>query len=130
MNEPNISIQALLRLEERLRQERETFDHRKAQDTKWFNLRLRMGYTAAIMMPVIAFGCGYILFNHPLFPDTIITSAGGVLFVDVVGLLIAVWKVVLNPGSLTKLESIIADSIQSTDLELLTRSNQPMQNRA
>lgn len=111
MSEPNMSAQALLRLEERLRQERETFNQRKNQESQWFSLRLRMGYIAAIMLPVIALGCGYVLLNHPLFPSSVITSAGAALFTDVFGLLVAVWKVVLNPGSVTRLEPIIADSL-------------------
>ena len=105
-----MSAQALLRLEERLRQERETFDQRKDQESRWFALRLRMGYTAAIMLPAVALGCGYVLLNHPSFPSAVITSAGAALFTDVLGLLVAVWKVVLNPGSVTRLEPIIADS--------------------
>ena len=111
MNEQNLSAQALLRLEERLRQERETFDQRKNQESRWFSLRLRMGYIAAIMLPGVALACGYILFNSASFPASVITSAGAALFADVLGLLVAVWKVVLNPGSVTRLEPIIGDRL-------------------
>src|SRR5438874_6530357 len=114
MNEPNLSAQALLRLEERLRQERETFDQRKSQESRWFSLRLRMGYTAAVVLPAVALACGYILFNNSAFPSSVVTAAGGALFADVLGLMVAVWKVVLNPGSITRLEPIIADALAPT----------------
>jgi hypothetical protein len=110
MSDANVSPQALLRLEEQLRQERETFDHRKLQDSKWFLLRLRMGYTAAVMLPVVAIACAYVLFNHPQFPGSVVTSAGAALLVDVLGLIVAVWKVVLNPGSVTRLDPVISQA--------------------
>ena len=36
----------------------------------------------------------------------------GALFVDVLGLVISVWKVVLNPGSVTKLEPVTSSDRQ------------------
>lgn len=110
MSNVNPSPQALLRLEEQLRQERETFDHRKLQDSRWFALRLRMGYTAAVMLPLVALACAYVLLNHPQFPPSVVTSAGAALLVDVLGLVVAVWKVVLNPGSVTRLDPVIAQA--------------------
>ena len=111
MNTPNINAAALLRIEEQIRQERETFNQRKEQEAKWFSLRLRMGYAAVILLPAIIIITTYILFNHTLFTSTIITAAGGALFVDVIGLIVAVWKVVLNVGSVTKLEPLINDGL-------------------
>ena len=111
MNNIDLSPQTLLRLEEQLRQERETFDHRKGQDTRWFVLRLRMGYTAAVMLPLVAVACGYVLFKHANFPTTVVVSAGTALLADVLGLLVAVWKVVLNPGSVTRLEPVILSGV-------------------
>ena len=108
MSNTNPSPQVLLRLEEQLRQERETFDHRKLQDVRWFALRLRMGYTAAVMLPLVALACAYVLLNHPQFPPSVVTSAGAALLVDVLGLVVAVWKVVLNPGSVTRLDPVIS----------------------
>ena len=108
MSNSERSPQALLRLEEQLRQERETFDHRKGQDARWFVLRLGMGYTAAIMLPAIAVASGYVLLNNNAFPASVVASAGAALLADIVGLLVAVWKVVLNPGSVTRLEPVIS----------------------
>ncbi|SFD86981.1 hypothetical protein [Nitrosomonas sp. Nm166] len=101
-----ISAKDLIRVEERLRQVRETFDQRKKQDAQWFVLRLCMGCIAGIMLPLIGIGCFYILVNHTSFPETIITSAGAALLTDILGLMIAVWKVVINPKSAMKLEPI------------------------
>ena len=89
-----------------MRQERETFDQRKKQDARWFALRLTMGFMAAMLLPVVAFVAAYVLFYHEDFPPSIVTSAGAVLFADVTGLLIAVWKLVLNPQSATRLEPL------------------------
>lgn len=113
MNPPKVTVAALLRLEERLRQERETFDQRKEQESRWFSLRLRMGYLAIVMLPAIAVVSAFILLNHINFDGAVVTSAGAALFVDILGLIASVWKVVLNPGSVTKLEPIIDDEPQS-----------------
>lgn len=99
----------LLRIEERLRQERETFDQRKEQEAKWFSLRIRMGYIAALMLPSVAMVAGYVLLNSSTFDDGVVTAAGSALFIDVLGLIAAVWKVVLNPAYVTKLEPVITE---------------------
>ena len=124
MNAPKLTAATLLRLEERLRQERETFDQRKEQEARWFSLRLRMGYTAALMLPTVAIACGYILFNQHEFDGTVVASAGAALFVDVLGLLGAVWKVVLNTGSITQLEPLVAQSSLSTEAPMAVDDEQ------
>ena len=91
---------SLLRLEERLRQERETFDQRKIHEARWFNLRLLIGYIAAVLVPGVAIACGYVLFLHEEYPAVVISSAGVVLFVDMVTLAGTVWKIVLNPAAI------------------------------
>ena len=92
--------------EERSRQERETFDQRKKQDGRWFALRLTMGFVVALLLPVLAFVAAYVLFYHEDFPPSVVTSAGAALFADVTGLLVAAWKLVLNPQSATRLEPL------------------------
>ena len=96
----------ILRTEERLRQERETFDQTKLHTARWFNLRLCMGYIAACLLPTVAVACGYILFQHEIFPTSVVVSAGGTVIVDVLGLIGAVWKIVLSPSSISKLGPI------------------------
>lgn len=91
---------------ERLRQERETFDQRKEQQERWFVLRLRMGYVAAVLLPTIAALSGYIVANPADYSPAAVTAASGALLVDVLGLLGAVWKIVLSPESVTKLSPV------------------------
>lgn len=100
MSAPKATATSLLRLEERLRQERETFDQRKKHDERWFNLRLIMGYIAAVLVPSVAIVCGYVLLLHEEFPSVVVGSAGVALFTDMVALTGAVWKIVLNPATI------------------------------
>jgi hypothetical protein len=93
-------------LQERLRQERETFDQHKTHENQWFKLRLVMGAVAVILVPSIIVICVFVFLNHAVLPTAIVASASGALFVDVVGLVIAVWKVVLSPGFITKLAPV------------------------
>ena len=96
----------LVQAEERLRQERETFEQRRRQDAHWFRLRLTMGFIAAVFLPALAIAAAYILFLHDQFPASVVTTASAVMFVDVTGLVIAVWKLVLNPASATGLNPV------------------------
>jgi len=94
------------RAAERIRQEKETFDQRKRQDSNWFILKLVMGFFSVIMLAAILIVAAYILLNNNKFPTTVVASAGVALFVDIIGLIISVWKIVLNPNSITKLEPV------------------------
>jgi putative flippase GtrA len=91
---------------EQIRQERETFDQRKKQDKQWFILKLVMGFFAVILLAAVLVISFYILLNNDKFPSEVVISAGGALFVDILGLIISVWKIVLNPNSITKLEPV------------------------
>lgn len=91
---------------ERLRQERETFDQLKAQEARWFALRLRMGYAAAVMLPAIGSVCTLIILRPEAYTTFTVNTATAALFTDVLGLLAAVWKVVLNASSTPKLSPV------------------------
>jgi hypothetical protein len=88
---------------ERLRQERETFDQHKAHENRWFALRLVMGYASVLLLLSVMVISGLILLNNAQFPIQVVVAAGAALFTDVVGLLVSVWKVVLNPRFMTRL---------------------------
>jgi len=94
------------RAAERLRQEREIFEQRKQHQAHWFCLRLVMGYSAVLLLMVIMLVATYILMRHGDFPLTVVISAGAALFADILGLLIGVWKIALNPDSATKLHPV------------------------
>lgn len=99
------------RASEQLRQERETFDQEKSHDHLWFILRLVMGFTSVILLMVVIVVSVYILFNSSDFPVSVVTSAGAALFLDVLGMLIGVWKVALNPNSASRLQPTTQSSI-------------------
>jgi hypothetical protein len=88
---------------EQLRQEREVFDQRKKHESRWFALRLSMGYSSIILLFAVIMICSVVLFSNSKFPEFTVRAAGAALFADVVGLLISVWKVVLKPDFITKL---------------------------
>ena len=98
---------------ERLRQEQETFNQHKSHENRWFTLRLVMGYTSVILLLSIIGISLYVFLNHAALPTAIVTSASAAFFVDVVGLVIAVWKIVFNPDFMTKLAPVtqVAPSI-------------------
>lgn len=111
---------------EKMRQNREDFDAKNKtrelllkrfleNDAKWFDLRLRMGYVAVFGIPTIGAFCIYILMNHENFTTTIVTSASAALFVDVLGLITSIYKLVLNPSSnnMAEVDRILASINQS-----------------
>ncbi|GAB7028144.1 hypothetical protein [Geotalea toluenoxydans] len=107
---------------EKLRQEKETFDQRKTQENLWFTLRLVMGYSAVFLLGVIMVVSSYIVFKHSEFPPEVVTAAGAALFGDVLGLIVCVWKIVLNPNYMTKLEPATS-TINSYDGMLVSENN-------
>jgi len=91
------------RAEEQLRQERETFEHQKAQSARWFLLRLSVGYTSVAALVMVLGVCVYILMRTDTFPASVVAAAGATLFGDVVGLVATIWKVVLSSGTVASL---------------------------
>jgi hypothetical protein len=83
---------------ELLRQMQETFDQRKSQDRRWFNLRYAMGWVAVGLLPLICVISAYIIFNHSGFDSTTVALASGALLVDSLALVAAVWRLVLGKG--------------------------------
>ncbi|MGN2634597.1 hypothetical protein ACTD5D_00055 [Nocardia takedensis] len=88
----------LLEAQERLRQSRETFDQRRRQDSRWFLLKLVMGWTSVVFLPGIAVTCGYVIFNFHDFDPATVTAATVALLVDTLGLVLSVWRLVLGKG--------------------------------
>ncbi|MGB4580289.1 MAG: hypothetical protein WBI91_00250 [Coriobacteriia bacterium] len=97
---------SLERIRERLRQDRETFDQHKAHEDRWFTLRLVMGYSSAAMLVVFLVASALVIFNAESFPSEIVKAAGAAFFVDALGLVISIWKIVFNPDFMTKLAPI------------------------
>lgn len=89
--------------EERLRQQRETFNHK----AKWALLQRRMVYTTLIMFIGFFILAIYILLNSASFSEPVVNGTVTALYGTVFGLIATVWKIVLNPGSENKLEPTI-----------------------
>ncbi len=89
---------AIERAIEQLRQERDTFNQRKKHAMLWFILKLTMGYTSIIILALIGFSAFWIVYHHYWFSNSVIVLAATALFVDAIGLVAAVWKIVLNPN--------------------------------
>ena len=111
---------AIEHLKERLRQERETFDQHKAHENRWFLLRVVMGYSSVILLISIMVVSSYILFNNVSYPNSVVITAGAALFVDTLGLIISIWKVVFNPDFMTKLAPITR--LEKSEAKFLEKS--------
>lgn len=98
MADPVSETIAIANAEEKLRQERETFNQRKEQDARYFVIRMAMSWIAVVFLPAIATTCGWIIFKHGEFTPAIVTVATSALLIDTLGLLIAIWKIVLGSG--------------------------------
>lgn len=101
-----LTLHFLNRSREALRQEAETFNQRKNHGERWFTLRERIGNAAIIFLSVIAIFCMGIILAWQFFPTAVVTGAASVLFADVVGMVVGVWKTVINPSSITQLEPV------------------------
>lgn len=91
------------RATEQLRQEREVFDLRKSQEARWFVLQITMGWASVFLLIAVIVICAYVLLNNTNFDEFTVKAAGAAIFVDVVGLIIGIWKIVLKPDLVTKL---------------------------
>ena len=88
----------LAQLEERLRQERETFDQKKKQDQGFYLLRMIMGGAAiAVFIAICAFS-GFVLVNNSEFPSGVVAAASSALLVEAVALVVGVWRNFIGEG--------------------------------
>jgi hypothetical protein len=101
-----LALHFLNRSREALRQETETFNQRKEHGERWFAIREHIAKAAIIYLGVIALFCMGIILAWQFFPPAVVTGAAAVLFADVVGVAIWVWKAVINPSSIPQLEPV------------------------
>jgi hypothetical protein len=119
MNKDILAVQ-IERAAEQLRQEREIFEQRKQHESRWFCLRLVMGYLSVVLLIAVMLIASYILFNNPSFPPSVVAAAGAALFADVLGMLVGVWKIALNPNFMTQVTPVT--SITLPELDVATQS--------
>lgn len=91
---------------ERLRQERETFDHTKVEVAQWSRLRLVMGYTGIAALLGVAVVSGIIVLNPSHYPTGVITVAATTLLIDILSLSVSIFKLVLQQSSATRLKPV------------------------
>ena len=108
--------------DEQLRQERETFELHKSHVARWFTLRLCMGYAALVILVVLAAFCGFIILNYQVYTAVSVTFATIFLGVDLVGLLTAMWRLVLSPTSALALEPVTRAIKRNSDRMSRSRS--------
>jgi uncharacterized membrane protein YqjE len=88
----------LARAQERLRQESELFNQKKAQDRLVFVLRMAMGWTAVFLLIAICALCGYVILSHGDFAESTVAAATTALLVEALGLVGAIWRGTLGKG--------------------------------
>jgi hypothetical protein len=99
------------RASEQIRQERESFDQLKSHGERWFKLRLVMGYSSVILLAAVMAVSGYILMNPTAYPTNVLGAASAAMFVDVIGLLVGVWRIAINPKSVSQLAPVTSGAL-------------------
>jgi hypothetical protein len=89
------------RVDERLRQERETFNQAKAHDAHWFALRLSMGFTGIIVVLCTAVVSGYVMLNPIAYRPGTVTASAYTLSVDIFGTVVSIFKLVMQQNNTT-----------------------------
>jgi hypothetical protein len=115
MSDITASTIAIQNAIERTRQETAIFEEQLVQERRWFHLRLTMGYVVVVLLLGIALISGYILVNETAYSGPTRTAAAAALFVDVLGLIVGMFRVVLPPQNATKLTPVTG----ATDLSQL-----------
>ena len=88
---------------EALRQEQEAFELNRAQAAQWFMLRLILAYSSLVLAIGIGAILTFIVFAADRFSPLTVAAAAAGLCVDLLGACLAVWKLVLGPGSMIPL---------------------------
>jgi hypothetical protein len=106
MTDTPLSPIDIARANEELRQETATFEHNKRKANRWLLLRLIMGYSSVGILAFVVALCGYVIFNSTAFIPSTVALATSALLVDVLGLIAAVWRIVLSSREGTDLNPV------------------------
>jgi hypothetical protein len=91
---------------ESLRQERETFNQLKKHDEYWFYLKWGLGFCSIPIMFIVLFFSIYIIYNYNSFSDAAVIAGGMGLIGDIVGSAASIWKITMNPKTMTELRPV------------------------
>lgn len=94
------------RIIEALRQERLIFDQMMRQNQQWFRLRKYMGYVALMILIAVVAVAASVILQPDAYTVQVVTGATGVIFVDVIAVVFAIAKIVLNPNFATELRPV------------------------
>lgn len=97
------------RSEEQLRQEAVLFDLRVFKEREWFLLRLRMAYSAIFFMAGFAALSSYLVLHGSDFRTEVVRFALMALFVNMLGMFVALWKFVIRSPKIEAAELITKD---------------------
>jgi hypothetical protein len=100
---------------QRCKQEQETFDQALSQDKWFFRVRMAMGIVAICAIPAVITICSLIIFDPH--QDVVVKRvAESALFFSLIGLMGYVWRVFLNPASVSRLRPVT--TLEETSSEI------------
>tara|TARA_R110002049_G_scaffold31197_3_gene106043 strand:+ start:2559 stop:2948 length:390 start_codon:yes stop_codon:yes gene_type:complete len=67
-----------------------------AHQKRWFTLRLLMGYVAVGLLIAVMILASWIILHEDAYSETVVTGAIAALFADILGVLGAIWKLVIT----------------------------------
>lgn len=93
--EPTEGAVLLARAEQRLAQERLVMQARLDRERGLRRIQVAMGWLIVVMLPSVAVVCVIVMFRYESVPPSVLASASGAFFVDIVGLVVAGWRTLL-----------------------------------
>ena len=94
-SQPTDAAVRLAQAEQRLAQERLVMQARLEKDRSTRRIQEAMGWLIVVMLPSVAVVCVVVMANYEHVPFSMVTSASGAFFVDIVGLVVAGWRTLL-----------------------------------
>ena len=101
------------RITEALRQERLIFDQMMRQNQQWFRLRKHMGYVALVILIAVVAIAASVILQPDAYSAQVVTGATGVMFIDVLAVVFAIAKIVLNPNFATELRPVTTVPVEA-----------------
>jgi len=89
-----------------LEQEKICFEENKKHFIRWNILKLIMGYSALLILICVIFICGFIIINHSNFTEKVLIFSVSVLLLDLVLLMITIYKIVLKNNNIDDFKPI------------------------
>jgi hypothetical protein len=85
----------LAQAEQRLAQERLVMQAKLDRDRELRRIQVAMGWLIVVMLPSVALVCVGVMISYDKVPRSVLNSAAGAFFVDIIGLVVAGWRTLL-----------------------------------